>query len=202
VAVVKYCELPEGEEQRFNIVTVGLTRPWSAAGRSRSFAATASCGICGTASIDQIEVACHPIPPTDPVPASVIRSLPDRLRRDQRLFGQTGGLHAAGLFARTGECRCVREDVGRHNAVDKAIGQALLAGRVPLHDDVLFVSGRLSFEIIQKAGRAGIPVVAAVSAPSSLAVAAADRLGIALAGFVRDGGFNIYSHDERINASA
>jgi FdhD protein len=201
VAAVKYCELPEDEEQQFNVVTVSLTRAWRGA-RERSFLTTSSCGVCGKSSIDQIEVSCATLPSLAPLPASLIASLPDRLRTQQRLFKQTGGLHAAGLFTHTGELTCLREDVGRHNAVDKTVGQALLGDRLPLHDHVLVVSGRLSFEIIQKAARAGIAVLAAVSAPSSLAVAAADRLGVAIAAFVRDGAFNLYSHPERIDLTA
>jgi FdhD protein len=200
VATIKYCELPEDQEQRFNVVTVWLTRLWAASGQ-RAFPATSSCGVCGKSSIDQIEVTCAALPTMPAVPASLIRSLPDRLRARQRLFRQTGGLHAAALFTHTGALTCVREDVGRHNAVDKTIGHALLGDRLPLYDEVLLVSGRLSFEIIQKAARAGVPVVAAVSAPSSLAVAAAGRLGVAVAAFVRDGGFNVYSHPERIDVS-
>ena len=201
VAAVKYCELPGDQEQHFNVVTVCLTRAWRIE-RPRSFLTTSSCGVCGKASIDQIEVSCAALPSLAPLPASLIGSLPDRLGAQQRLFRQTGGLHAAGVFTRTGELTCLREDVGRHNAVDKTVGHALLGDRLPLHDHVLVVSGRLSFEIVQKAARAGMAVVVAVSAPSSLAVAAADRLGVSVAAFVRDGAFNVYSHPERIDLTA
>ncbi|HVI36950.1 MAG TPA: formate dehydrogenase accessory sulfurtransferase FdhD, partial [Gaiellales bacterium] len=135
---------------------------------------------------------------TTPVDSSVLVTLPQRLREAQKGFDRTGGLHAAGLFALAGELLCLREDVGRHNAVDKVIGAELLAGRLPLSDRILLVSGRASFEIVQKAARAGIPVICAVSAPSSLAVDTARRFGMTLAGFLRDERFNVYAGPERI----
>jgi FdhD protein len=199
VASVRYCDLPPDEVQLYNIVTVSLSRPFEPAGTERRFYTTSSCGICGKASLDQVEVHCSAIPPTEPLPASVVVSLPDRLRRAQRIFEQTGGLHAAGLFDRSGKAVTVREDVGRHNAVDKLIGRALLAGELPLSDNVLMLSGRVSFELVQKAAVAGVPVICAVSAPSSLAVEAAERLGPAVVGFVRGRGFNVYCHPERLD---
>ena len=195
---VAYCDDLDDEEQRYNVVTVTLERPFDAERLSRNFYATSSCGVCGKASLDDITVRCDVVPPGFAVPADVLVGLPDRLREAQRVFDRTGGLHAAGLFDRSGEPVTVREDVGRHNAVDKVIGEQLLAGRVPLADHVLQVSGRASFEIVQKAAVAGIPVVSAVSAPSSLAVDAGERLGVTVVGFVRDGRCNVYTHPNRI----
>jgi FdhD protein len=130
----------------------------------------------------------------------VLLSLPGRLRSAQKVFARTGGLHAAGLFTAAGEPVCVREDVGRHNAVDKVVGWALREGRLPLGGHVLQVSGRASFELVQKAALAGLPVLSAVSAPSSLAVQVADEVGLTLAGFVRPGGLNLYARPERVPA--
>ena len=202
VGSVRYCDLPPDEAQLYNVVSVFLTRPFEPAGAERRFYATSSCGICGKASLDQVEVHCVAIPEGPPLAASVVVSLPDTLRKAQRIFEQTGGLHAAGLFDRAGKVVAVREDVGRHNAVDKLVGRALLAGDLPLSDGVLMVSGRVSFELVQKTAVAGVPVICAVSAPSSLAVEAADRLGLAVVGFVRGRGFNVYSHPERIDMEA
>ena len=166
----------------------------------RHFIATASCGICGKASLDEVALRAEPIPAGAPIVArSMILALPDALRAAQRAFEETGGLHASGLFSPSGELRVLREDVGRHNALDKAIGSQVLAGRLPLHDTILLVSGRVSFEIVQKAAVAGIPILCAVSAPSDLAISAADRLGVTLVGFLRGDGFNVYTHDDRID---
>jgi FdhD protein len=195
---VAYCDDLDDEEQRYNVVTVTLARPFDAERLSRNFYATSSCGVCGKASLDDIAVRCEVVAPGSTVEAGVLVSLPERLRAAQRVFDRTGGLHAAGLFDADGSVLSVREDVGRHNAVDKVIGEQLLAGRVPLRDRVLQVSGRASFEIVQKAAVAGIPVVSAVSAPSSLAVDAGGRLGVTVVGFVRDGRCNIYTHPERV----
>lgn len=195
---VAYCDDLDDEEQRYNVVTVTLTRPFDAERLSRNFYATSSCGVCGKASLDDIAVRCDVVPQGFTVDADVLVSLPERLRTAQRVFERTGGLHAAGLFDRDGSVRSVREDVGRHNAVDKVIGEQLLAGRVPLANTVLQVSGRASFEIVQKAAVAGIPVVSAVSAPSSLAVDAGERLGVTVVGFVRDGRCNVYTHPDRV----
>jgi FdhD protein len=166
----------------------------------RHFIATASCGICGKASIDEVAVRVEPLPKGLPVVArSVIVGLPDRLRAAQAAFERTGGLHAAGLFETDGRLVAVREDVGRHNALDKVIGSRVLARELPLWDRILLVSGRVSFEIVQKAAVAGIPIICAVSAPSDLAIRLADRVGITLVGFLRGDGFNVYTHDGRID---
>jgi FdhD protein len=198
VGSIGYCELPE-EEQHYNVVTVRLTRPFDPRAVQRNFYATSSCGICGKASLEHVEVRCDALPPGPVVAGSVIVGLPDALREGQRIFEQTGGLHATGLFGADGRLRTLREDVGRHNAMDKVVGSALLAGELPLRDGVVQVSGRLSFEIVQKAAVAGIPIVCAVSAPSSLAVQTAEALGMTVAGFVRGGSFNVYAHPERID---
>ena len=166
----------------------------------RNFVATASCGICGKASIDDVAVRCEPLPRGLPVVArSVITSLPDALRAAQAAFERTGGLHAAGLFETDGRLVAIREDVGRHNALDKLIGSRVRARELPLWDRILLVSGRVSFEIVQKAAVAGVPIICAVSAPSDLAVRLADRLGVTLVGFLRGDGFNVYSHDGRVD---
>ncbi len=198
IAAVSYCDAVDLDEGRYNAVTVSLIRPWDHDVARRSFLTTSSCGVCGKASIDQVELSCPVVPPGPPVVASRISAMPDQLRRAQRVFDQTGGLHAAGLFASDGTLLAHREDVGRHNAVDKVVGDGVLRRRHPPPAAVLMVSGRVSFEITQKAAMAGIGVIAAVSAPSSLAVSAAHRLGVSVAGFVRGDKFNVYSHPERI----
>ena len=166
----------------------------------RNFVATASCGICGKASIDDVAVRCEPLPKGLPVVGrSIITSLPDRLRAAQAAFQRTGGLHAAGLFETDGRLVAIREDVGRHNALDKLIGSRAVARELPLWDRVLMVSGRVSFEIVQKAAVAGVPIVCAVSAPSDLAVRLAQRLGVTLVGFLRGDAFNVYTHDGRVD---
>jgi FdhD protein len=182
-----------------NELVVRIARPFDPATVPvRAFVASASCGICGKASLDDVAIRCAPLPAGPRVGAAVIAALPDRLRTGQAIFERTGGLHAAGLFDPAGALLAVREDVGRHNALDKLIGSAALAGDLPLHDRILAVSGRVSFEIVQKAAVAGIPVVAAGKAPTDLAASAAERLGLTLVGFVRGGGFNVYAGEERI----
>jgi FdhD protein len=165
----------------------------------RHFVATASCGICGKASIDEVALRAEPLPDGPLVSRPVILALPDLLRAAQRAFDETGGLHSAGLFTARGELIAIREDVGRHNALDKVVGSQILAGAMPLHDRLLMVSGRVSFEIVQKAAVAGIPIVCAISAPSDLAIETAERLGVTLVGFLRLDGFNVYAHDARID---
>ena len=161
---------------------------------------TSSCGVCGKTSIDSVVAACEgPRPGGAPIPAAVIHALPETLRAAQPTFTQTGGLHAAALFDFTGNLLAVREDVGRHNAVDKVLGWCFLNGPFPLAEHVLLVSGRASFEILQKALAARVPVVAAVSAPSSLAVEFAQQSGQTLVGFLRGEGMNIYAGEERLN---
>lgn len=201
VRQVKYCEVPRDQPQLYNVVTVRVARvldPRSVP--QRDFTAGASCGICGTTTLDDVEKACAALDPSagPVVDPAVLVALPDALRRAQAVFDRTGGLHAAGLFTADGTPIVVREDVGRHNALDKVVGWALLGRRLPLAGTVLTVSGRASFEIVQKAAIAGIPVIAAVSAPSSLAVDAARRLGVTLVGFLRGTTMNVYSHPERI----
>jgi FdhD protein len=195
---VAYCLAGEGE-QEYNVVTVKLRRAIERSTQPRAFVANASCGLCGKTRLDEVEQQCPPVGAGPVVARSVIASLPDRLRGAQTVFDSTGGLHAAARFTADGELVAVREDVGRHNALDKLVGHALLERQLPLASDVLMVSGRVSFEIVQKAAMAGVPVVCAVSAPSSLAVDAARRLGQTLVGFVRGDSANIYTHPERLD---
>jgi FdhD protein len=164
----------------------------------RLFFSNSSCGICGKQSLASIEVRGSPIDSKLTVPQHILSELTERLRAAQPLFARTGGTHASGLFTSTGELLVVREDVGRHNALDKLIGWALAEGRIPLSDSLLLVSGRLSYELVQKAVVAGIPLVAAVGAPSSFAVELAERFHITLVGFLRATGMNVYTHPARI----
>ncbi len=177
--------------------TVEVSGPLVREPSSRSFYATSSCGVCGKGALEEVAVAAAPLPPGRPVISrSLLASLPDRLR--QPGFELTGGLHATGLFTPEGEAVCTREDVGRHNAMDKVIGWALREGLVPLHAYVLCVSGRLSFELVQKAAVAGCPVLVGVGAPTSLAVSLSVDRGLTLAGFARGGRVNLYAAAERV----
>lgn len=200
LAEVKYCVAGDADQdQEYNVVTVALRRPVDLGSHRRVVAASSSCGICGKTTLDEVAISCPPVAAGPVIARSTLLDLPDRLRKSQTVFDATGGLHAAALFSPSGELRVLREDVGRHNAVDKLVGHALMSGRLPLADSILMVSGRLSFEIVQKAAVAGIPIVGAVSAPSSLAVATADRFAQTLVGFLRDGRGNVYTHPERID---
>jgi FdhD protein len=198
VHAIRYCGDTANGHRHDNVVTVDLRRPVDPALFTRRFAATAACGVCGKATLDDLAVRCEPVAAGPTMPVSRLLVLADELRARQSVFERTGGLHAAGLFDTGAELLVVREDIGRHNAVDKIIGHALLADRLPLADRVLMVSGRLGFEIVQKAATAAVPVVAAVSAPSTLAVETAERFGMTLVGFLRGDNCNVYSHPERL----
>jgi FdhD protein len=185
-----------------NVVEVKTTRGLrrDPAGE-RTFHLTSSCGVCGKAALEHVRIAAPPPVTPPPIDAQAIAAAPDAIRGEQDAFEHTGGMHATGLFtAATGELRVVREDVGRHNAMDKAIGAELLAGRWPLRDSFACVSGRASFELVQKAGLAGLAGIVAVGAPSTLAVSLARDRGMVLCGFVRDGGFNVYASAEGVSS--
>ncbi len=202
VRTVKYCDLPDNDVQRYNVVTVSSARPVTIGKRRRNVTVSASCGICGTASLEELKNRCPPVPKGERVSARVLTTLPTELRQRQPVFEKTGGLHAAGLFDPNGRVIMVREDIGRHNALDKLVGWAALKHLLPLSKAILVVSGRVSFEIVQKAAVAGIPTIAAVSAPSSLAVTTARALDMTVAGFVREGVANIYSAPWRVTSTA
>jgi FdhD protein len=199
---ISYC-VDVDAEQRFNIVNVELrgNRGYDLRPLERHFYTTSACGVCGKASLEQLELrGCPVIPPGPRVGAQTIYSLPEKLREAQGLFEATGGLHAAALFDEEGGLVVLREDVGRHNATDKLVGWALLEGRLPLRDHIVMVSGRSSFEIMQKCLVAGVPIVCAISAPSSLAVDVAREFGMTLVGFLRGNKFNVYAGSERVQA--
>src|SRR5215208_6610954 len=203
IAKISYCvDADLDVEQQYNIVNVELRggTEYDLRPLERHFYTSSACGVCGKASLEQLELrGCPVLPPGPEVAAEVIYSLPEKLREAQGLFEATGGLHAAALFDAEGELVALREDVGRHNATDKLVGWALLEGRLPLSGQIVMVSGRSSFEILQKCLTAGVPVVCAVSAPSSLAVDVARQFNITLIGFLRGNRFNVYSGHERMH---
>jgi FdhD protein len=202
IAKISYCvDRDLDAAQQYNIVNVELRgdRGYDLRPLERHFYTTSACGVCGKASLEQLELRGCPVMPAGPeVPAETIYALPELLREAQGLFDATGGLHAAALFDRDGGLLALREDVGRHNATDKLVGWALLEGRLPLSEGIVMVSGRSSFEILQKCLTAGAPVVCAISAPSSLAVDVAREFGMTLIGFLRGNRFNVYAGHERV----
>jgi FdhD protein len=207
VSTARYCDsVDDTGHNTYNVLDVALGPgvPPPSTGVERNFYTTSSCGVCGKASLDAVRLRTRHSPADDPMTVSqeTLTELPDRLRAAQRVFESTGGLHAAGLFdvrdASSAELLVTREDVGRHNAVDKVLGWALLNNHIPAAGTVLMVSGRASFELVQKAVMAGVPVLAAVSAPSSLAVDLAAESGLTLIGFLRGQSMNVYTHPHRI----
>jgi FdhD protein len=203
---ISYCVDPDIDaEQQYNIVNVELQggRDYDLRPLERHFYTTSACGVCGKASLEQLELRdCPIILPGPEIAAETIYSLPEKLRDAQGLFEATGGLHAAALFDAEGNLVALKEDVGRHNATDKLVGWALLGGKLPLSDHIVMVSGRSSFEILQKCLVAGVPVVCAISAPSSLAVDVARQFGMTLVGFLRGSRFNVYAGFERVRLEA
>ena len=195
---VSYCADVATPDQRFNVVTVEIDAPAPPAA-VRTGLVSSACGVCGSASLEVLRKrGLRPVTAGPAVAVDTVYRLPDALRAAQGVFDDTGGLHGAGLFTPAGDLLAAREDVGRHNAVDKLVGWALLGGRLPLAGTVLMVSGRAGYEIVQKAVAAGIPVVASVSAPSSLAVAVAEEFGVTLVGFLRGRRCNVYAGRDRI----
>jgi FdhD protein len=185
-----------GPTADFAANTVEVAGPLLREPAARRFYTSSSCGVCGKGALEEVAVHAEPLPPGPAVPRALLAALPERLRQPE--FHRTGGLHATGLFDAGGELLYTREDVGRHNAMDKVIGRALLHGDLPLHDRVLCVSGRLSFELVQKAAVAGAPILVGVGAPTSLAVALARDRGLTLCGFARAGRVNVYAGAERV----
>jgi FdhD protein len=206
IVSINYCRDEDlSAEQLYNVVTVELRDPNTVdlTQLQRHFQMSSACGVCGKANIEAIQISgVRPMVGGPVVPASVVTSLPQLLSERQSLFSTTGGLHAAALFDGAGRLLISREDVGRHNAVDKLVGRLILDRKVPAGDAVLMVSGRTSFEIAQKTVTAGIPILCSVSAPSSLAIEVAQSFGLTLIGFVRDDRFNVYSGEHRIEFPA
>ena len=202
IAKISYCvDSDLDAAQQYNIVNVELRggREYDLRPLERHFYTSSACGVCGKASLEQLELrGCPVVAPGPEVSAEKIYALPEKLREAQGLFDATGGLHAAALFDAEGKLVALREDVGRHNATDKLVGWALLEGRLPLSGHIVMVSGRSSFEILQKCLTAGVPFVCAISAPSSLAVDVAREFGMTLVGFLRGNRFNVYAGHERI----
>ena len=202
LGAVEHCRHPDHPNVH-NVVNVfflgrAATRvPEMLEGR-RNVLSTSSCGICGRVTIESLQTRASPLQMSETISRGILQDLPSQLRARQPLFDETGALHAAALFTVDGECVAIAEDVGRHNAVDKVVGQMLLDGRLPLNGHVLVVSGRASYEIVQKAWLAGVGIICSVSAPSSLAIDLAQEAGITLVGFARSAGFNVYSHAVRL----
>ncbi len=206
VLTARHCAGADGQPNTYNVLdlTLSADTPAPEVDPTRNFYTTSSCGMCGKASIDAVRLRSrHPVAADDLViGCDLLTGLPDRLRETQQVFDRTGGLHAAGLFTGSGEAVCVREDVGRHNAVDKVVGWAVRNDRLPLTGHVLMVSGRASFELVQKASMAGVPVLAAVSAPSTLAVDLAAEVGMTLVGFLRGDRMNVYTGATRVRSDS
>jgi FdhD protein len=198
---IRHCTTVPSPEAEDNVLQIRFARPFDHAKVRRHFFATSSCGVCGKATIENALKVSAPVQSEVRVSREVLRALPDALRAGQVAFEETGGLHAAALFDAEGRLRVLREDVGRHNAVDKVVGWALRTD-APTRDGVLMVSGRLSFELVQKCVAARIPVLAGVSAPTSLAVEMAEALGVTLVGFLRGGSMNVYAHARRLTPGA
>jgi FdhD protein len=202
LGTIEYCTDPDAKhpENIVNVTLVDGTGPKieHMLAERRQVTTNSSCGLCGRLTIESLRTEGQPLDASWSIGRSVVSTFPDRLRASQRTFDATGGLHAAGLFTAEGHLDDLAEDVGRHNAVDKVIGRMLMREALPLSDRVLFVSGRTSFEIVQKAFLAGIPVLVSVSAPSTLAIDLAVETGMTLVGFVRGNSFNIYAHPERV----
>ena len=205
ITQMTYCVGEERDKQEYNMLNVGLNMSQlpELPHLERHFFTNSACGICGSTMLDDLRNRELPTLATNaPVSADVLSSLPDSLRAQQSLFESTGGLHAAALFDRAGNLITVREDVGRHNAFDKLVGWALLNKQLPFHDKIIMVSGRASYELLQKCVVAGAPIFCAVSAPSSLAAELAAEFGVTLVGFLRGNRFNIYTNPERIVLSS
>lgn len=198
VRTVCYCANVSKSQQRYNVVTVELTSPYLNTAKERSYFSASACGVCGTTSIEDISAKAPPVKSTFSITAEIVLALPSQMRPAQKLFSQTGGLHGAGIFDKYGNLEIVREDIGRHNALDKVVGHYFMEGLLPLDQKILVLSGRIGFELVQKAAMAQIPIIVAVSAPSSLAIRTAHELGITLIGFTRGESANIYSFPNRI----